>query len=170
VITLGIDPGTALLGFGVIASDGEPELIDFGVVETHADLAMPDRLASLYDHVAALLAEHRPDVLAVEQLFFARNVTTAIAVGQARGVVLLAAARAGVPVVEYSPSEVKHAVVGYGKADKSQMQEMVRLILGLEYAPQPDDAADALAVALCHAQRASFDASITQTQAQMSRS
>jgi crossover junction endodeoxyribonuclease RuvC len=170
VITLGIDPGTALLGFGVIASDGEPELIDFGVVETHADLAMPDRLASLYDHVAALLEEHRPDVLAVEQLFFARNVTTAIAVGQARGVVLLAAARAGVPVVEYSPSEVKHAVVGYGKADKSQMQEMVRLILGLEYPPQPDDAADALAVALCHAQRASFDSSVTQTQAQMSNS
>lgn len=156
MITLGIDPGTALLGYGVIAGDQEPRLLDFGVVATQPDRPMPDRLVDLFDRTTELLDEHRPDVLAVEQLFFARNVTTAIAVGQARGVVLLAAARAGVPVVEYSPSEVKHAVVGYGKADKRQMQEMVRLILGLAQAPQPDDAADALAVALCHAQTAPF--------------
>ena len=157
MITLGIDPGTALLGYGVVQSGDDPQMIDFGAIATAADRTMPDRLSELFDRVTDLLSRYRPDVLAVEQLFFARNVTTAIAVGQARGVVLLAAARAGVPVVEYSPSEVKHAVVGYGKADKSQMQEMVRIILGLDHVPYPDDAADALAVALCHSQRASFE-------------
>jgi crossover junction endodeoxyribonuclease RuvC len=157
MITLGIDPGTALLGYGVVESGDDPQMIDFGAIATAADRPMPDRLSDLFDRVTELLERYRPDVLAIEQLFFARNVTTAIAVGQARGVVLLAAARAGVPVVEYSPSEVKHAVVGYGKADKSQMQEMVRIILGLEHVPHPDDAADALAVALCHSQRSSFE-------------
>jgi crossover junction endodeoxyribonuclease RuvC len=158
VITLGIDPGTALLGFGVVESEGDPSLVEFGVIETKIDRSMPQRLVSLYDRIVELLARHRPDVLAIEQLFFARNVTTAIAVGQARGVVLLAAAKANVAVVEYSPSEVKHAVVGYGKADKAQMQEMVRIILGLEEPPRPDDAADALAVALCHVHRSAFEA------------
>jgi crossover junction endodeoxyribonuclease RuvC len=157
MIILGIDPGTALLGFGVVESGDDPRMIEFGAIATPADRAMPDRLNELFERVTSLLIEYQPDVLAVEQLFFARNVTTAIAVGQARGVVLLAAARAGVPVVEYSPSEVKHAVVGYGKADKTQMQEMVRIILGLDHVPHPDDAADALAVALCHAQRSSFE-------------
>jgi crossover junction endodeoxyribonuclease RuvC len=157
MITLGIDPGTALLGYGVVESGDDPQMIDFGAIATAADRSMPNRLSELFDRVTDLLERYRPDVLASEQLFFARNVTTAIAVGQARGVVLLAAARAGVPVVEYSPSEVKHAVVGYGKADKSQMQEMVRIILGLEHVPHPDDAADALAVALCHSQRSSFE-------------
>lgn len=156
MITLGIDPGTALLGFGVIASNGEPHVLDYGAVVTSAHQPMPQRLAELFDAVTGLLERHQPDVVAIEQLFFARNVTTAIAVGQARGVVLLAAARAGTPVVEYSPSEVKHAVVGYGKAAKAQMQEMVRILLGLDRVPQPDDAADALAVALCHAQRFGF--------------
>jgi crossover junction endodeoxyribonuclease RuvC len=156
VITIGIDPGTALLGFGVIESNGESELVDYGVVETQSTTSMPDRLNFLYDSVRDLLKQFRPDVLAIEQLFFARNVTTAISVGQARGVVLLAAAQAGVAVVEYSPSEVKHAVVGYGKADKLQMQEMVRIILNLADTPQPDDAADALAIALCHVQHAAF--------------
>jgi crossover junction endodeoxyribonuclease RuvC len=158
--TLGIDPGTALLGYGVVESGDEPRMIDFGAIVTHPDSAMPDRLNELFERVAGLLNAFRPDVVAVEQLFFARNVTTAIAVGQARGVVLLAAARASVPVVEYSPSEVKHAVVGYGKADKTQMQEMVRIILGLDHVPQPDDAADALAVALCHVQRSVFEQAI----------
>jgi crossover junction endodeoxyribonuclease RuvC len=157
MMTLGIDPGTALLGFGVVESGDDPRMVDYGAIATHPDSAMPDRLNELFERVTSLLADYRPDVLAVEQLFFARNVTTAIAVGQARGVVLLAAARARVPVVEYSPSEVKHAVVGYGKADKAQMQEMVRIILGLDHVPHPDDAADALAVALCHAQRSSFE-------------
>ena len=162
MITLGIDPGTARLGYGVVEAADDPVVLDFGVIETAATSSMPARLAGLYDVVTDLIAQHRPDVLAVEQLFFARNVTTAIAVGQARGVVLLAAAQAGCDVVEYSPSEVKHAVVGYGKADKTQMQEMVRIILGLEHAPRPDDAADALAIALCHVQRASFSASTGQ--------
>jgi crossover junction endodeoxyribonuclease RuvC len=162
VITLGIDPGTARLGYGVVEAADDPLVLDFGVIETPASASMPARLAGLYDIVSELIAQHRPNVLAVEQLFFARNVTTAIAVGQARGVVLLAAAQAGIEVAEYSPSEVKHAVVGYGKADKVQMQEMVRIILGLEHAPRPDDAADALAIALCHVQRASFSASTGQ--------
>lgn len=156
MLTLGIDPGTARLGFGVVASGDEPQAVEFGVVQTAADRPMPERLIELHGAVRRLLERHRPDSLAIEQLFFARNVTTAMAVGQARGVVLLAAAQAGVPVVEYTPAEVKQAVVGYGKADKEQMQEMVRIILGLDRVPQPDDAADALAVALCHAQTAPF--------------
>jgi crossover junction endodeoxyribonuclease RuvC len=158
LITLGVDPGTALLGFGVVETLSDPELIDFGVIATPSTLSMPERLSTLFDEMGALLDRYRPDVLAIEQLFFARNVTTAISVGQARGVVLLAAARAGVPVAEYSPSEVKHAVVGYGKADKAQIQEMVRIILNMTAVPKPDDAADALAVALCHSQRAAFQA------------
>jgi crossover junction endodeoxyribonuclease RuvC len=156
VITIGIDPGTALLGFGVIDSNDESTLLDYGVVETAASSSMPDRLMFLHKSITELVDRYHPDVLAIEQLFFARNVTTAISVGQARGVVLLAAAQAGVRVVEYSPSEVKQAVVGYGKAEKSQMQEMVRIILDLDHTPQPDDAADALAIALCHVQHAAF--------------
>ncbi len=156
MITLGIDPGTARLGYGVVADHPEPNALAYGVVETAQDRPMPDRLAVLFDAVGDLIALHRPTTLAVEQLFFARNVTTAMTVGQARGVVLLAAARAGVGVAEYTPSEVKQAIAGYGKADKAQMQEMVRLILGLPEAPYPDDAADALAVALCHVQTAPF--------------
>lgn len=156
MIIIGVDPGTALLGYGVIESGDQPSMLAYGVVATAADHDMPARLSQLYDAVTALISDHQPEVVAIEQLFFARNVTTAIAVGQARGVVLLAAARAGIPVAEYSPSEVKHAVAGYGKADKRQMQEMVRLILALETVPQPDDAADALAVALCHGQTAPF--------------
>ena len=162
LVTLGIDPGTAILGFGVIRGDTDPQLIDVGVIETDSKAAMPDRLVILHAETARLIERYRPDVMAIEQLFFARNVTTAIAVGQARGVVLLAAAQAGVPVAEYSPSEVKFAVVGYGKADKRQMQEMVKLILNLPEVPHPDDAADALAIALCHAQTAPFQARIAQ--------
>ena len=148
------------MGYGVVVGDPDPRLVAFGVVETRPDRPMPERLLILFDRLGELLAVHRPDVVAVEQLFFARNVTTAIAVGQARGVVLLAAARAGVPVVEHTPAEVKQAVVGFGRADKEQMQEMVRLLLGLEHSPDPDDAADALAVALCHLQTARFAAHV----------
>lgn len=164
-ITLGIDPGTAILGFGVITGDTDPVLVDVGVIETNAHAPMPERLLILHAEIAKLLDAYRPDVMAIEQLFFARNVTTAIAVGQARGVVLLAAAQAGVEVAEYTPSEVKFAVSGYGKAGKAQMQEMVRIILNLKYAPQPDDAADALAIAICHAQTAPFKATIRQQEA-----
>lgn len=163
MIVLGVDPGTALLGYGIIEDGARPTLHGFGALATESTAAMPDRLSYLFDAVTGLIRDHRPDVLAIEQLFFARNVTTAIAVGQARGVVLLAAARSDVTVAEYSPSEVKHAIAGYGKADKKQMQEMVRIILGLDAVPQPDDAADALAIALCHAQTAPFLARTGQT-------
>ena len=152
MITLGVDPGTALLGYGLVRGDDEPELLTFGVVETTAHESMPDRLKRLYDAVWELIREYSPDVLAIEQLFFSRNVTTALAVGQARGVVLLAAAQHGMQVFEYKPSEVKQTISGYGNADKHQMQEMVRMLLGLSDVPRPDDAADALAVALCHVQ------------------
>ena len=152
VITLGVDPGTALLGFGLVRGDDDPELIDYGVVSTSNADTMPQRLARLYDVIWELIRQHAPDVLAIEQLFFARNVTTALAVGQARGVVLLAAAQHGMPVFEYKPAEIKQTISGYGKADKQQMQEMVRILLRLDDIPRPDDAADALAVALCHVQ------------------
>lgn len=152
MITLGVDPGTALLGYGIIRGEDAPELVTFGVVATTSAESQAQRLLRLYERVWELIREHAPDVLAVEQLFFARNVTTALAVGQARGVVLLAAAQHGMPVYEYKPSEVKQAVSGYGKADKGQMQEMVRILLDLPDVPTPDDAADALAVALCHVQ------------------
>lgn len=157
-ITLGIDPGTARLGYGLVRGGIQPALLDAGVIETWPDQDMPGRLVTLYQSVCDLIEEFHPDMLAIEKLFFARNVTTAIAVGQARGVVLLAAAQSRIPVSEYSPSEIKHAVAGYGKADKNQMQEMVRMILNLTSIPQPDDAADALAVAICHSQTASYEA------------
>ncbi len=155
-ITLGIDPGTARLGYGLIRGGMHPTLIDAGVIETWPDEPMAERLVTLYEGVRELIEEFNPGVLAIEQLFFARNVTTAITVGQARGVVILAAAQAKLPVAEYTPSEIKHAIAGYGKADKPQMQEMVRMILKLSTVPQPDDAADALAVAICHAQTVPF--------------
>ncbi len=159
-IVLGVDPGTALLGYGVLREEDPPVVVDFGVLATHARVPMPQRLQQLYDGLRTIIAAHQPSVLALEQLFFSRNVTTALAVGQARGVVMLAAAQLGVPVIEYTPAEVKQAVSGYGKADKAQMQEMVRLLLGLDEVPQPDDAADALAVALCHVQTARFQRAI----------
>lgn len=155
-VTLGVDPGTALLGYGVVAEDDAAQVIDFGVLETTADEPMPKRLQFLYAGICRLIQTYHPDTVVVEQLFFARNVTTALAVGQARGVVMLAAAQADVPVNEYTPAEVKQAVAGYGRAGKSQMQEMVRVLLGLDDMPRPDDAADALAVALCHIQTARF--------------
>lgn len=156
MITLGIDPGTARLGYGVVDDDPNPRALAYGVVETSSSVAMPHRLVRLYNEVGELIAVHQPTTVAVEQLFFARNVTTAMTVGQARGVVLLAAAQADLEIVEYTPSEVKQATVGYGKADKAQVQEMVRLLLNLDQPPFPDDAADALAVALCHCQTAAF--------------
>lgn len=161
-ITLGIDPGTARLGYGVIAGGMQPQLVDAGLIETWPDEPMSARLVTLYEGVVELIEEFHPDALAIEQLFFARNVTTAITVGQARGVVLLAAAQANIPIAEYTPSEIKHAIAGYGKADKPQMQEMVRMILNLKSAPQPDDVADALAIAICHNQTVPFAERSTQ--------
>jgi crossover junction endodeoxyribonuclease RuvC len=148
MITLGIDPGTAILGYGVVQGDDPPGVVAYGVLRTASDEPMHMRLVRLYDGVRELIARHQPDVVAVEHLLFGRNVTTAIAVGQARGVVLLAAAQAGLALAEYTPAQVKEAVVGYGKADKGQIQEMVRILLNLATVPQPDDAADALAVAI----------------------
>lgn len=156
MITLGVDPGTARLGFGIVQGSEDPILVKFGVIETTSAHQMQDRLVLLYDAIRMLVSTHAPDVLAIEQLFFARNVTTALAVGQARGVVLLAAAQSGMPVHEYKPAEVKQTITGYGKADKQQVQEMVRLQLGMTSVPHPDDAADALAVALCHVHLSRF--------------
>jgi crossover junction endodeoxyribonuclease RuvC len=156
LVIAGFDPGTARLGFGVIQGDDNPVPLDYGVIETASNENMPERLKQLYEGVTTILRDYRPAVCAIEQLFFSRNVTTALSVGQARGIVMLAAAQAAVPVVEYTPAEVKQSVSGYGKADKNQMQEMVRIILGLHEAPWPDDAADALAVAICHMQLARF--------------
>ncbi len=152
---IGIDPGTAILGWGVLDSTaGTPTAVGYGAITTPAKQPAPERLLVLHRELSALLAQHRPAAAAVEELFFSRNVTTALAVGQARGVVLLALAQAGIPIFEYKPLVVKQAVVGYGGADKRQMQEMVRLTLSLPTAPRPDDVADALAIALCHAYNA----------------
>jgi len=149
---VGIDPGTATTGYGVIEeSAGKLTLIAFGTVCTGAELPMPRRLLDLHDRLTELLALHAPDTAAVESLFFQKNVRTAITVGQARGVILLTLARGGVPVSEYTPMQVKQAVAGYGGAEKRQVQAMVRAILELAETPKPDDAADALAVAICHA-------------------
>lgn len=150
MIVLGIDPGTARTGYGLVRRDGSRlAALDFGCLETVPDRELPERLLLIHQAVSELIAEHSPQVVGVERLFFNRNVQTAFAVGQARGVVLLAAAQAGLPVYEYGPHEVKMAVTGYGKAPKDQVQRMVQMILGLSAIPHPDDAADALAVAVC---------------------
>lgn len=150
MIVLGIDPGTARTGYGLVSRDGSRlQALDFGCLETLPERDLPERLLVIHQGVSELIAEHSPEVVGVERLFFNRNVQTAFAVGQARGVVLLAAAQAGVPVYEYGPHEVKMAVTGYGRAAKDQVQRMVQAILGLATLPAPDDAADALAVAVC---------------------
>lgn len=154
MIVLGIDPGTAALGYGLIEeTKGRVHSIEFGCLVTSADLALGDRLVAIHSCVAGLIATYQPVLVGVERLFFSRNVQTAFAVGQARGVVLLAAAQAGIPVREATPNEVKVAVAGYGSADKAQVQQMVAAILGLSAPPEPDDAADALAMAICVAHR-----------------
>ncbi len=152
MVVLGIDPGTATTGFGFVEETeaGDLVVIDYGVILTPPKVSPEKRLLMLYDELKQLILLHPPDCGAVEKLFFQRNVTTAIAVGQGRGVVLLTMAQAGIEVAEYTPLEVKQAVVGYGVADKNQVQQMVKAILNLEQIPKPDDAADALAVAICH--------------------
>lgn len=152
-LILGIDPGTAITGFGVVEQRGNRfHAVDFGVIRTPAGQELPERLDSIFCQLAEILQRHRPDAAAVEALFFNVNVQTAFAVGQARGVVLLACRQAGCDLFEYTPQQVKQAVVGYGKAEKRQVQEMVRVLLGLTDIPRPDDAADGLAIALCHGQ------------------
>jgi crossover junction endodeoxyribonuclease RuvC len=151
VIILGIDPGTAITGFGLVHEEDDRLLLgECGVITTAAGQALPLRLQAIYQGLLQIARSHRPDAAAVEELFFSRNARTALAVGHARGVALLALADAGLPIFEYKPMEVKRAVAGYGGADKQQVQEMVRLLLNLDRVPQPDDAADALAVAICH--------------------
>ncbi len=149
MIILGIDPGTAALGYGIVDSTrGRLREVDHGCLETSPDLALPERLLAIHALVDELIETHDPGVVAVERLFFSRNVQTAFAVGQARGVVLLAAAQHGVAVREATPNEVKSAVAGYGAADKEQIQRMVQMVLGMVEQPRPDDAADALAIAI----------------------
>lgn len=151
MLVLGIDPGTAITGYGLVREGKERlSLVAFGVVTTPSDQPLPERLQAIHRGLTAVIHEHKPDAAAIEELFFSRNVRTALSVGHARGVVLLALADTGVPIYEYKPLEVKQAITGYGGADKQQVQEMVRMLLNLEHTPQPDDAADAVAVAVCH--------------------
>ena len=151
-LALGIDPGTATTGFGLVRlnPDGELVAVKYGVILTPKDASASARLVMLYDQLQDLLKEYKPDTAAVEKLFFSRNVTTALAVGQARGVVMLSLEQAGIEPFEYTPNEVKQAVAGFGGADKRQVQDMVRALLQLDSIPKPDDAADALAIAITH--------------------
>ncbi len=163
MLTLGIDPGTAITGYGLVREGTEGlRLVDCGVITTPAGQPLAERLQTIYRGLAELIAAHRPDAAAVEELFFSRNVRTALSVGHARGVTLLALADAGLPIYEYKPLEVKQAIAGYGGADKRQVQEMVRMLLNLESIPRPDDAADAVAVAVCHIHSARMRALIDQ--------
>lgn len=152
MIVLGIDPGTAATGYGLVREnpDGSLALVDYGVIQTPSKQPMPKRLLELHQRLHELIHLHRPATSAVEKLFFQTNARTAISVGQARGVALLALAQAGLEVAEYTPLQVKSAVTGYGAAEKGQVQQMVRQLLNLAQIPTPDDAADALAVAICH--------------------
>ena len=158
MLVLGIDPGTATTGYGFIREndDGSLKVGDYGVILTSPDDSMPQRLRELYIGLKEIINLHCPVCGAVEKLFFQRNVRTAISVGQARGIALLAFAESGLPVYEYTPLEVKQSVVGYGGADKVQVQQMVKALLDLNEIPKPDDAADALAVAICHIHSARF--------------
>ena len=156
---LGLDPGTATTGYGIIdVIDGEATAVTYGVITTPSKDKMPSRLQTIYQELNQLIIDYQPDAAAVEEVFFGRNVTTAITVGQARGVLLLALANAGLPISEYSPPKIKDAVTGYGKADKAQVQMMIRNLLDLEETPRPDDAADGLAVALTHYQYHRYEA------------
>ena len=148
---LGVDPGTAITGSGIIdCENGESVLVEAGVIRTPAKQALELRLKTIYGEITHLIADYQPQQVAIEQLYFAKNVTTAISVSHSRGIILLAAANGGLTVVDYTPLQVKLALTGYGRAEKKQMQEMVKTLLKLARIPKPDDAADALAVAICH--------------------
>ena len=152
MVILGIDPGYAIVGFGIVNHNGiKSEHITHGVIRTESYEEMESRLVSIYEDMNTLLDTYKPDAVAIEQLFFNTNTTTAIYVAQARGVIILSAAQRHIPIAEYTPLQVKQAVVGYGRAEKKQVMEMTRLLLNMESIPKPDDAADALAIALCHA-------------------
>ena len=152
---LGIDPGIAIVGFGLIESDrGAMRMLQYGAVITEAGLPLATRLVQIEDEMRALIQQLRPDEIAIEELFFSKNITTGIAVAHGRGVVLCTAERLGVPIFEYTPMQVKQAVVGYGLAEKRQVMDMTKRLLKLKAVPKPDDAADALAIAICHARSA----------------
>lgn len=152
MIILGIDPGYAIVGYGVIKFDGTHyTTLDYGAVTTPAKTPFTTRLEMIYEGITEVMTKWKPEVLSIEELFFNSNTTTAIDVAQARGVILLAAVKCGVPVYEYTPLQVKQAVVGYGRAEKKQVMEMTRMLLNLKKVPKPDDTADALAMAICHA-------------------
>ncbi|MFB5268010.1 crossover junction endodeoxyribonuclease RuvC [Paenibacillus enshidis] len=149
---LGIDPGIAIVGFGFVDKQGSKVIpVQYGCIQTEAHTPEEERLLHVYEGMKQLIEKYKPDAVALEKLFFNRNVTTAMTVSQARGVLVLAAVQSGLPVAEYTPMQVKQAIVGYGKAEKQQVQEMVRMFLKLQAVPKPDDVADALAVAICHA-------------------
>jgi crossover junction endodeoxyribonuclease RuvC len=151
VIIFGIDPGSERTGYGCVDSDGRRHrLVVFGTIAPPGRSTFPERLTIIHAGLAALLAEHRPDCVAIENVFYAKNVRSALKLGHARGVALLAACQAGMAVAEYSPAEIKRAVVGFGRAEKPQVGAMIKLLLGLDAVPSPHDAADALAVAICH--------------------
>ena len=163
MLVLGIDPGTAITGWGVVSKDADdPHLVDYGTIDTSKNSPLPQRLLTIHRELGEIISQHRPDDVAVEKLFFSKNVRTALSVGQARGVVLLAVAEGGVPLYEYTPLEVKQSVVGYGRATKDQVQQLVKMLLGLDFVPQPDDAADAIAVAICHIHSARLKAMLTE--------
>ena len=150
---LGVDPGTAITGWGVVDLEpGSDDLhsVGYGAITTPAKMPLPERLIVIFDEMKAIIDQYQPETAAVESLFFSRNVTTALSVGHGRGVAMLALAKADLPIAEYKPLEIKQAVVGYGGADKVQMQRMVRMLLNLDELPRPDDAADGLAIAICH--------------------
>ena len=149
----GIDPGSVRTGYGCIESDGSRyTLVASGALSCPAGAALPARLLSMHTRLVELIRRHRPECVAIETLFHARNVKSALVLGHARGVAVLAAVQTGAPVLEYTPAEVKLAIVGYGRAEKTQLQQMVKILLGLDAVPSPHDAADALAIAICHAQ------------------
>ncbi len=155
MVILGLDPGTAIVGFGVVqANHGAFASMAYGAIRTEAGLPLSQRLEIIYNDLCIMLDQFKPDAAAIEELFFNTNLTTGISVAHARGILLLACRQKGVPIYEYTPSQVKQSVVGYGRAEKKQMMEMVKRLLNLEKIPRPDDAADALAIALCHGRAA----------------
>ena len=152
MIILGIDPGIAIVGYGIIECFGNSHKpIEYGCITTDSNLDFPDRLKIIYDEMSNIIDTYKPEDMAIEELFFNKNVKTAIKVGHARGVEILAAVNKGLDIYEYTPLQIKQGIVGYGRAEKHQVQEMVKMFLNLKEIPKPDDAADALAVALCHA-------------------
>jgi len=158
MIILGIDPGTATTGYGLIEEKaGKLMLVDYGVIITEPKMTLEQRLEKLYDELGDIIDEYNPDEIAIEELFFSTNVKTAMSVGHARGVILLATQKAGIPMSEYTPNQVKNGICGYGAADKKQVQKMVTMLLKLTETPQPDDAADALAIAICHSSSRKFN-------------